>query len=287
MVEWMNDDALDGAVDFFGAQVWRFEGPKGQDGLIREECGHWRMFKEPINLRWPFEPIALEAGGVPYDHWKFFHDLIKIYEGAVKELEGTWVTMNGKPPLDKNQHHCQYAHSEEQRGAMEYFGCRGAVKKNRRSQVQEVWEDRPELAAEELIEIGSTSVIKLPPQDYETMTHHEQRKAIVLNFPRFLCFLVKHGGTFSMQAAMSWWLSAPTVCLQKARQGHGMGKAQYQYPEGCLLPGHVKGSAIGDTGRQQHQHVRQQGQVKPRPISARASSSKAGEQSQAGGGESQ
>jgi hypothetical protein len=232
MVEWLHEDDLDAKSDFFSSSIWEFP-DEGDDGVLREECSHWRMFRELPDLDAKGEKKLKPGPG--FDFWKFFKRLFRLHEGEVAALEDTkWVRREGWPPMDKSFWHCQYIPSYNSYQKAMYFGCRGSPKNKSLGKVN--WGESRSLTAQEVLAIGTTSICdidstlatKMKQEDASSRRwskkedasspHHWRRTGTMVSYMRFLVFLLNEKQwCISMYTVESIWKSMELICQAKQR----------------------------------------------------------------------
>jgi hypothetical protein len=261
MPHWMHDDALDAMVDFLASSIWDFPEGMGRPGRLKKACSHWRMFTQLVQLDNPQEiKWVLPEDAVFFDYWTYFKNLAKIHEGEVREVKSKWSeTFNRPPSPDKSMFHCQYALDHKQRSTMEGFGCPGTTSKIPKGQ------EGTTLSQEAIQAIGTTSVCKvtclqeLPCwanfwKGGVTMTH-AKKIAVVMNYPRFLCFQVMKGGIVGLHVAECWWKVCPTICLPKYHWNRPTTKGA-QKGQGTTSHSSNGWASSSNGGASSHNHVR-------------------------------
>ena len=143
-------------------------------------------------------------------------------EGEVVEIQGEWVPHKGPPPTDPNCWHLQYATSDDQMYCMQNFDVRGAARRPKAAhQPAKDWDNQRPLTHAMIYDIGTTSVCRLTHSD---LTRHDRREALVMNYPRLLCFAAQFCHSFDIHTIEAWWRCAKPISRHKRRMTEGKSK---------------------------------------------------------------
>jgi hypothetical protein len=215
MVEMLADDANDAKLDFFAAHIWDFpEGP-GKPGSLSVAAYGLDMFRLVPDLDDIGRPLAPDRD---YNYWRYFADLFRINDGGIKLVPGgLWVEQSAEAPHDKNYWHLQYQEpASQQYNNCKKWRCRGSP--NNRGQWKTEWRDVPKLDWWQVWQLWESNICKLDPSF--PRTKHYARVGTMMTLPRFIIFLLKNGGQWTMEDTMKFYLNQETIAWPRTRGGH-------------------------------------------------------------------